>query len=80
MILDTNGNGRRDEGYAEPDQPVDPAKDKRIIAGFTASDIIRMTARSGARCFRCRAGSIRIIPGENPPATTLAEILRGPVQ
>jgi streptogramin lyase len=29
FVLDTNGNGRRDE-YVEPTQPVDPAKDKRI--------------------------------------------------
>ena len=35
MILDTNGNGKRDE-YVEPDQPVDPKKDKRIVAGFYA--------------------------------------------
>ena len=33
MILDTNGNGKRDE-YVEPNQPVDPTKDKRILAGF----------------------------------------------
>jgi len=32
FILDTNGNGRRD-GYVEPNQPVDPAKDKRIVPG-----------------------------------------------
>ena len=35
MILDTNGNGKRDE-YVEPNQPVDPTKDKRIVAGFYA--------------------------------------------
>ena len=35
MILDTNGNGKRDE-YVEPNQPVDPKKDKRIVAGFYA--------------------------------------------
>ena len=29
MVLDTNGNGKRDE-YTEPGQPVDPNKDKRI--------------------------------------------------
>ena len=29
FILDTNGNGKRDD-YAEHDQPIDPAKDKRI--------------------------------------------------
>ena len=33
LILDTNGNGKRDD-YVEPDQPVDPAKDKRIAAAF----------------------------------------------
>src|SRR5215467_6286440 len=33
FILDTNGNGKRDE-YVEPNQPVDPAKDKRIVAGL----------------------------------------------
>ena len=33
FILDTNGNGKRDD-YVEPDQPVDPAKDKRVIAGL----------------------------------------------
>jgi hypothetical protein len=32
FVLDTNGNGRRDD-YVEPDQPVDPAKDKRITGG-----------------------------------------------
>src|SRR5437773_2186039 len=33
LILDTNGNGKRD-AYVEPDQPIDPAKDKRISAGL----------------------------------------------
>ncbi len=32
FILDTNGNGRRDD-YVEPNQPVDLAKDKRIVPG-----------------------------------------------
>ena len=35
MILDTNGNGKRD-AYVEPNQPADPTKDKRISAGFYA--------------------------------------------
>jgi len=33
LILDANGNGRQDE-YVEPDQPVDPTKDKRVSTGF----------------------------------------------
>ena len=32
FVLDTNGNGARDE-YVEPNQPIDPSKDKRIIPG-----------------------------------------------
>src|SRR5438552_2627105 len=32
FILDINGNGKRDE-YVEPNQPTDPAKDKRIVPG-----------------------------------------------
>ena len=33
LIMDTNGNGKRD-AYVEPDQPVDPAKDKRFGGAF----------------------------------------------
>ena len=32
FILDTNGNGKRD-AYVEPNQPADPAKDRRIVPG-----------------------------------------------
>ena len=32
FVLDTNGNGKRDD-YVEPDQPIDAAKDKRIVPG-----------------------------------------------
>jgi hypothetical protein len=32
FILDTNGNGKRDEGYTEPGAPIDPAKDARVNA------------------------------------------------
>jgi hypothetical protein len=32
FVLDTNGNGKRDD-YVEPNQPIDPSKDKRIVPG-----------------------------------------------
>jgi len=35
LVLDTNGNGQRDE-YVEPNQPLDPSKDKRIGPTFYA--------------------------------------------
>ena len=37
LILDTNGNGKRD-AYVEPNQPVDPAKDKRISGRVLRGD------------------------------------------
>jgi hypothetical protein len=33
VVIDTNGNGKVDD-YVEPNQPVDPAKDKRLNAGI----------------------------------------------
>jgi hypothetical protein len=35
LVLDADGNGKRDAAV-EPDQPVDPRKDKRIPGGFYA--------------------------------------------
>ena len=43
LVLDTNGNGKRD-AYVEPNQPVDPAKDKRIAGGA-----LRRRHQSGRR-------------------------------
>ncbi len=33
FVLDTNGNGRRDD-WVQPNQPVDPSKDKRVNVNF----------------------------------------------
>jgi hypothetical protein len=35
LVLDTNGNGRRDE-WVEPEEDVDPKRDKRVAKGFYA--------------------------------------------
>ena len=34
FILDTNGNGKRDEGWVEPKGKMDPQKDMRVITGL----------------------------------------------
>lgn len=78
MILDTNGNGKRDE-YVEPNQPVDPTKDKRITAGFYA---VMPSPVDGSVWGTTRAGAgalVRIAPGSNPSETALAEIYRVPL-
>ena len=78
LILDTNGNGKRDE-YVDPNQPVDPKKDKRIVAGFYA---VMPSPVDGSiwGTFRTNPGAVvRLIPGGNPSETALAEIYNVPL-
>jgi hypothetical protein len=76
LILDTNGNGRRDE-YVEPNQPVDPTKDKRIAAGLYAVSPAPDGSVWGSS-LGFPGSVIRLVPGPNPPATALAEIYELP--
>ena len=65
--------------YVEPNQPVDPTKDKRIVAGLYGIAVNPADGRSGARCWLSRARIVRLDPGRNPPETALAEYLRAAV-
>jgi hypothetical protein len=80
LVLDTNGNGRRDD-YVEPDQPVDPAKDKRIGGGFYAvmPSPVDGSIWGTVGVFGGTAAVVRLDPGANPPATALAEIYHVPL-
>jgi hypothetical protein len=76
IVLDTNGNGKRDE-YVEPNQPVDPNKDMRITANFYAV----MPAMDGSvwGSIRSNPGAVvRVMPGSDPTQTALAEIYNVP--
>jgi hypothetical protein len=78
LIVDTNGNGRRDE-YTEPNQPLDPKKDMRLPQVFyavmpnPADNSIWGTIR------RNPGAVVRIEPGSNPSETALAEIYNVPM-
>jgi hypothetical protein len=77
FILDTNGNGRRD-AYVEPDQPVDPAKDKRINVAFYGV----MPSTDGTiwgSVLGFPGAIVRLNPGPDPSNTALAEIYELPV-
>jgi hypothetical protein len=78
IILDTNGNGRRDE-YVEPDQAVDPALDKRVNAGFYAVMPNPVDGSIWGSVIGNPGAVVRLDPGPNPPATTLAEIYNVPM-
>jgi len=77
LILDANGNGKRD-AYVEPDQPVDPTKDKRIAAGLYSV----APAPDGSvwgTSLGFPGALVRLSPGPNPPATALAEVYEPPL-
>ncbi len=76
LILDTNGNGKRDT-YVEPDQPVDPTKDKRISAGFYAVSPAPDGSVWGS-VLGFPGSIIRLVPGNDPSVTALAEIYELP--
>jgi hypothetical protein len=77
LILDTNGNGKRDE-YVEPDEPVDPTKDKRITKGLYAVSPAADGSVWGSS-LGYPGGVVRLDPGSNPPATALVEYYELPV-
>ncbi len=76
LIVDTNGNGRRD-AYVEPDQPVDPTKDKRINSPFYAASPAPDGSIWGSS-LGFPGAIMRLVPGANPPETALTEIYELP--
>jgi hypothetical protein len=78
LVLDTNGNGQRDE-YVEPGDPVDPTKDKRYGAAFYSV----APAPDGSiwgTVLGYPGAVVRLVPGDNPPHTALAEVYEPPFQ
>ncbi len=78
LVLDTNGNGTRDE-YVESDQPPDPAKDKRVNAGFYAVMPSPVDGSVWGSFRGPTSGVVRLMPGTNPPSTAIAEIYNVPL-
>jgi hypothetical protein len=78
LILDTNGNGRRDD-YVEPNQPVDPTKDKRIAAAFYGVAPNPADGSIWGSVLGFPGSIVRLNPGASPPATALAEIYEPPL-
>jgi hypothetical protein len=77
LVLDTNGNGKRDE-YVEPDQPVDPARDKRINSPFYAVMPSPVDGSIWGATLGVPGAVVRLVPGPHPPETALAEVYTVP--
>ncbi|HXQ53072.1 MAG TPA: carboxypeptidase-like regulatory domain-containing protein, partial [Stellaceae bacterium] len=80
LVLDTNGDGKRGD-YVEPNQPVDPAKDKRIGGGYYAimPSPVDGSVWGTVGVFGGAGAVVRLAPGANPPATAIAEIYNIPL-
>jgi hypothetical protein len=78
LILDTNGNGRQDE-YVEPDEAVDPTKDKRVRTGFYGVAFNPVDGTIWGSSLGFPGLIIRVDPGSNPPETALTEVYELPL-
>ena len=76
LIMDTNGNGKRD-AYVEPNQPLDPTKDKRYGNAFYAVAPAPDGSIWGS-VLGFPGAVVRLNPGSNPPETTLVEVYEPP--
>jgi hypothetical protein len=80
IVVDTNGNGKRDEAVG-PNDPLDPTKDKRLTAaayGIMPSPVDdSVWAQSmgiGFGRMNQPGYVMRIVPGANPSETALTEV------
>ena len=86
IIVDTNGNGKRDE-YVGPNDPVDPKKDKRLMAAFygiipsTLDDSVwGQSMGIGFARVQQPGYLLHLIPGPNPAETSLTEVFVPPAE
>ena len=79
FILDTNGNGKRDE-WVEPNEPVDPAKDKRVVIGYYGVAVNPVDGSIWGSSLGFPGYVARFNPGPNPTETGLTEIYEAPVE
>ena len=77
QVLDTNGNGRRDD-YVEPGEAPDPAKDTRIERGYYGVAPSPLDGSIWGSTLGFPGGLVRLVPGDDPVHTALAEFYEVP--
>jgi hypothetical protein len=77
FILDTNGNGKRDE-WVEPNQPVDPTKDKRVQVSMYSVGVNPVDASVWGTSLGVPGYVVRVNPGADPTHTAITEIYEPP--
>jgi hypothetical protein len=77
FVLDTNGNGRRDE-WVEPNQPLDPTKDKRIAVNNYSVAVSPADGAVWGTVLGSPGGVVRVMPGDDPTRTAITEFYEVP--
>ncbi|MGH8662397.1 MAG: carboxypeptidase-like regulatory domain-containing protein [Burkholderiales bacterium] len=78
FVLDTNGNGRRDE-WVEPKAPVDPSRDKRVAINLYSVAVNPVDGSVwGTSLAPFPSYVVRVAPGPDPTHTALTEIYEPP--
>jgi hypothetical protein len=78
FILDANANGKPDE-YVEPDQPIDPTKDKRVAVNLYSVAVSPVDGSVWGTSLGVPGHVVRVNPGANPTETALAEVYEPPL-
>lgn len=77
FVLDTNGSGKRDD-WVEPNQPLDPTKDKRLAIGIYSVAVNATDGSIWGTVIGYPGYVARVAPGTDPTHTALTEIYQPP--
>ena len=77
LILDYNGNGTRD-AYTESSEPANPDMDRNLNRGFYGVMTSPADNTVWGTLLGMPGGIARLAPGDNPPATAIAEYYEVP--
>jgi hypothetical protein len=78
FVLDTNGNGVRDPDPVGYNDPVDPSRDKLLDVGNYSVAVSPADGSLWGSVMNFPSGFVRLIPGDNPPETAIAQYYEVP--
>ena len=79
FVFDTNGNGVRDPNPVGNNDPVDPTRDTIRNRGNYSVSISPVDGSIWGAVVQFPSGFVRVIPGDNPPSTALAQFYEMPI-
>lgn len=79
LIVDTNGDRKRSEGYNELGKSADPTKDTRVPYGLYSVSVSPLDGSIWGSNLTHPGYAVRISLGANPPETALTEIYKVPL-